>query len=134
LPAILTVEPRSGVPLYLQIIEQVKRAVAVGALALGEQLPTVKALALELTINPNTVARAYRELERDGVIETSPGRGSFVSAERAPAAVRDGVAGTAGRALGDAVREAKAVGLLRTEVRALFDDILARWYPTEEEE
>ncbi len=131
--AILTVDPRSGVPLYLQIIEQVKRAVAVGALALGEQLPTVKALALELTINPNTVARAYRELERDGVIETSPGRGSFVSTDRAPAAARDGVSGTAGRALGDAVREGKAVGLTRTEVRALFDETLKRWYPTEEE-
>jgi ABC-2 type transport system ATP-binding protein len=69
-----TVDPRSGVPLYLQLIEQVKRAVALGTLAGGEQLPTVKALALDLTINPNTVARVYRELERDGVIETSPGR------------------------------------------------------------
>src|SRR5579864_368439 len=73
-----TVDPRSGVPLYLQLIEQVKRAVALGALAAGEQLPTVKALALDLTINPNTVARVYRDLEKDGVIETSPGRGSFV--------------------------------------------------------
>jgi GntR family transcriptional regulator len=130
----LTVDPRSGVPLYLQIIEQVKRAVAMGALAPGEQLPTVKALALELTINPNTVARAYRDLERDGVIETSPGRGSFVRNDGAPAAARDSVAGTAARALGDAVREAKAVGLSRDDVRALFDDTLARWYRTEEME
>ena len=75
---IFTVDPHSGVPLYLQLIEQVKRAVLLGALGPGEQLPTVKALALELTINPNTVARVYRELERDGVIETSPGRGSFI--------------------------------------------------------
>ncbi len=127
--AILTVDPRSGVPLYLQIIEQVKRAVAVGATALGEQLPTVKALALELTINPNTVARAYRELERDGVI---PGR-SFSTTDWRTAAARDGVSGTAGRALGDAVREAKAVGLTRNDVRALFDETLERWYPTEEE-
>ncbi|MBV8602073.1 MAG: GntR family transcriptional regulator, partial [Candidatus Eremiobacteraeota bacterium] len=73
-----TVDPRSGVPIYLQLIDQVKRGVALGSLAPGEQLPTVKALALELTVNPNTVARAYRDLERDGVIETSPGRGSFV--------------------------------------------------------
>src|ERR1700694_1130144 len=64
--------------MYLQLIEQVKRWVARGALAPGEQLPTVKQLALDLTINPNTVARAYHLLERDGVIETSPGRGSFV--------------------------------------------------------
>ena len=55
-----TVDPRSGIPLYLQLIDQIKRAVALGTLASGEQLPTVKALALDLTINPNTVARAYR--------------------------------------------------------------------------
>ena len=78
MPVVLTVDPRSGVPIYLQVIEQVKRSVALGVLAAGEQLPTVKQLALDLTINPNTVAKAYRELERDGVIETAAGRGSFV--------------------------------------------------------
>src|SRR5271155_6273724 len=78
MPAVLTVDPRSGVPIYLQVIEQVMRSVALGILGSGEQLPTVKQLALDLTVNPNTVARAYRDLERDGVIETSPGRGSFV--------------------------------------------------------
>ena len=78
MPAVLTVDPRSGVPIYLQIIEQVKRSVALGVLQAGEQLPTVKQLAIDLTVNPNTVARAYRELEREDVIETSPGRGSFV--------------------------------------------------------
>ena len=65
MPAVLTVDPRSGVPIYLQIVEQVKRSVALGVLQAGEQLPTVKQLALDLTINPNTVARAYRDLERD---------------------------------------------------------------------
>lgn len=72
MPAILTVDPRSGVPIYLQIIEQVKRSVALGVLQDGEQLPTVKQLAMDLTVNPNTVARAYRDLEREGVIETAP--------------------------------------------------------------
>lgn len=132
MPALLTVDPRCGFPLYLQIIEQIKRAVALGALVPGEQLPTVKALALELTINPNTVARAYRELERDRVIETSPGRGSFVRADGASAAAHDAVGQTAARALGDAVREAKAVGLTRDEVRALFDETLKRWYDPKE--
>ena len=78
MPAVFTVDPQSGVPIYLQIIEQIKRSVALGILQAGEQLPTVKQLALDLTINPNTVARAYRDLERDTVIETAPGRGSFV--------------------------------------------------------
>ena len=87
-----TVDPGSGVPLYLQLIEQVKRAVALGTLGAGEQLPTVKALALDLTVNPNTVARAYRELERDKVIETSPGRGSFVRSEDGAADVRRAIA------------------------------------------
>jgi GntR family transcriptional regulator len=133
LPALFTVDPRSGVPIYLQIIEQVKRAVAMGALDPGEQLPTVKALALALTVNPNTVARAYRDLERDGVIETSPGRGSFVPAAGASAAVREAVAGAAARALDDAVREAKGVGLSRASVRALFDETIERWYPAEDQ-
>src|SRR5579859_2746973 len=81
MPTIFTVDPHTGVPIYLQLIEQVKRSVALGVLAPGEQLPTVKQLALDLTINPNTVARAYRDLERDAVIETAPGRGSFVRAD-----------------------------------------------------
>jgi GntR family transcriptional regulator len=127
MPAVLTVDPRSGVPIYLQIIEQIKRSVALGILQVGEQLPTVKQLALDLTVNPNTVARAYRDLERDGVIETSPGRGSFVRAN----GVAEGpkVAAEIGRdALDVALREAKAVGLEREQVRELFEAAIARWF------
>lgn len=128
--AIFTVDPRSGVPIYLQLIEQVKRGVALGTLASGEQLPTVKALALELTVNPNTVARAYRDLERDGVIETSPGRGSFVRNNgTASAELRTDVAEPA---VDDAIRTAKGLGLDSNEVRRLFDRALSRWYPGEE--
>jgi len=132
LPAIFTVDPRSGVPIYLQLIDQVKRGVALGTLAVGEQLPTVKALALQLTVNPNTVARAYRDLERDGVIETSPGRGSFVRANGE--AKTDLRADVAGPAFDDAVRVAKGIGLDRGAVRRLFENTLNRWYPGEEEE
>jgi GntR family transcriptional regulator len=64
MPVILTVDARSGVPIYQQIVEQVKRSTALGVLLPGEQLPTVKQLALNLTINPNTVARAYRGSRR----------------------------------------------------------------------
>lgn len=78
------VNPHSGVPLYVQIEEQVKTAIASGVLEEGDRLPTVRELALELTINPNTVARAYRELERAGFIDTTPGRGTFVKAVKAP--------------------------------------------------
>ncbi|MEW6244926.1 MAG: GntR family transcriptional regulator [Bacillota bacterium] len=73
------VDPSSGVPIYLQIVEQMRQAAATGLLASGEQLPSVRELALSLTVNPNTVARAYQELERDGVIAVVRGVGTFVS-------------------------------------------------------
>src|SRR5580698_11537071 len=71
--------PASGVPLYLQLMEQVKHAVETGALRAGEQLPTIRKLAEDLVMNPNTVARAYRELEHAGIIEVKHGAGAFVS-------------------------------------------------------
>ena len=133
MPTMFTVDPRSGVPLYLQLIEQVKRAVALGALTPGEQLPTVKALALELTINPNTVARVYRELERDGVIETSPGRGSFVRGTDAAAAEGRRMADdVAQQSLADAIRGARSLGLGRRDVEAIIYRLLDRWYPPSE--
>ena len=131
--AVFTVDPRSGVPLYLQLVEQITRAVALGILAPGEQLPTVKALALDLTVNPNTVARVYRELERDGVIETSPGRGSFVRANGNAGEARRAVADVALAALEAAIRDAKSLGLARDDVEQLFARSIARWYPTEED-
>lgn len=76
---LLHVNPSSGVPLYLQIQNQVKHAVSAGALKHGDALPSVRKLAADLRINPNTVARAYTELERDAVIRTVPGGGTFVA-------------------------------------------------------
>jgi GntR family transcriptional regulator len=131
MPAVLTVDPRSGVPIYLQIIEQIKRSVALGVLAPGEQLPTVKQLALDLTVNPNTVARAYRELERDEVIETAVGRGSFVRSNGTAASASAAASDVGGEALAQAVREAKSVGLTSAQVRALFETVMARWFPEE---
>lgn len=131
MPAVLTVDTRSGVPIYLQIIEQVKRSVALGVLAPGEQLPTVKQLALDLTVNPNTVARAYRELERDDVIETAPGRGSFVRGNGTADAARAAAADLTAIAFDQAVREAKAVGLEPTHIRDYVETALARWFPEE---
>ena len=129
MPAIFTVDPRSGVPIYLQIVEQVKRSVALGVLAPGEQLPTVKQLAADLIVNANTIARAYRELERDQVIETMPGRGSFIAGKGTIAGAKRAVADVADQALIQAVREAKSMGLKRNELKALFERALDRWYP-----
>src|SRR5437870_9604200 len=73
---------RSGVPVYRQIIDQVLVAVATGACTGGEQLPTVRQVAVDLAINPNTVVRAYRELEIRGVLETQQGTGTFISNQK----------------------------------------------------
>ena len=72
-------DPRSGVPVYRQIIDQVLGGIAAGTLTAGDQLPTVRQVAVDLSINPNTVVRAYRELEIRGVLETQQGTGTFIS-------------------------------------------------------
>jgi len=76
---VFSIDTKSGVPLYRQIIEQVKFAIARGDLEPGNQLPTVRQLAVDISINPNTVIRAYRELELEGLLATQQGSGTFVS-------------------------------------------------------
>ena len=77
---LLHVNTSSGLPVYLQIEAQVKQAIAAGALEQGDALPSVRKLAAQLRVNPNTVAKAYQNLERDGVIRTVPGGGTYVAA------------------------------------------------------
>jgi GntR family transcriptional regulator len=76
------IDLKSGVPFYRQIIEQVRFAIARGVLKPGDRLPTVRQLAVDLSINPNTVVRAYREMEIEGVLDTQQGSGTFVGAVR----------------------------------------------------
>ena len=78
----LKLDLRSGVPVYRQIIDQVRAGMAAGTLAAGDQLPTVRQLAVDLAINPNTVLRAYRELELGGMLETHQGTGTFISEKK----------------------------------------------------
>lgn len=72
----------SGVPVYRQLIDQVQAGIATGSLAIGHQLPTVRQVAVDLAINPNTVMRAYRELEIRGVLDTQQGTGTFIAAQQ----------------------------------------------------
>lgn len=72
------IRPESGEPIYMQLIRQIKNAVTSGTLPVGTQLPTVRQLAADLVVNPNTVARAYRDLHKDGVLENTQGRGTYV--------------------------------------------------------
>ena len=74
-----SLDPKSGVPFYKQVILQVEMAIADGRLTTGDQLPTVRSLAVDLKINPNTISRAYRELEIRGVVNTQQGTGTFIS-------------------------------------------------------
>ncbi len=81
-PFQLALDLHSGVPVYRQIVDQVRGGLASGSLTEGDQLPTVRQLAVDLAINPNTVMRAYRELELGGLLETHQGTGTFISAKK----------------------------------------------------
>ena len=81
-PFTFRLDARSGVPVYRQLIDQVQAGIATGVLALGYQLPTVRQVAVDLAINPNTVMRAYRELEIRGVLDTQQGTGTFIAAQQ----------------------------------------------------
>jgi GntR family transcriptional regulator len=114
----------SGVPVYLQLIEQVKHAIDVGALRPGDQLPAIRRVAEDLVINPNTVAKAYRELEHEGVIELRQGSGAFVSENgRAGRVAR---VRTAQPVLQAALERLTAAGLTPEEIRRLFEAELLR--------
>ncbi|MBV9479133.1 MAG: GntR family transcriptional regulator [Acidobacteria bacterium] len=112
----------SGVPVYRQIIDQVRGGIASRLLSVGDQLPTVRQLAVDLSINPNTVARAYRELELGGVLETHQGTGSFISAQKIPQGHQERSRQLA-QIVADSVARAGAIGFtvedLIKELRAL---------------
>jgi GntR family transcriptional regulator len=117
--------PSLGVPIYLQLMEQVKHAVETGALKPGDQLPGIRPLAEQLVINANTVAKAYRELEHAGVIELRHGAGAFV-ASQAAISKKASDALRAGQALVEsAVARLRVQGLTDDEIRRLFEAELA---------
>lgn len=86
---IFKLNPQSGVPMYRQIQDQILFGIASGQLTPGEQLPTVRALAVDLKVNPNTVIKAYSELERDGILTTEQGTGTFIAASARPPIATD---------------------------------------------
>jgi GntR family transcriptional regulator len=114
----IRVRPESPVPIYEQIVSQVVFAVAGGDLGPGDLVPSVRDLAAELVINPNTVARAYQELERLGVVEARRGLGMAVTAE-APKRCRDRRKESVRERIREAVREAVAAGLSSDDVQKL---------------
>jgi GntR family transcriptional regulator len=116
----MQIDPGSHVPIYLQIAEAVRSAVAAGVYRPGEILPSLRALAVELHVNPNTVQRAYDALEREGLIHSQRGRGLFVSergAESAQSLATEGLR----RAFDEAIRSGRGIGLNDEQVRAVFE-------------
>jgi GntR family transcriptional regulator len=113
---------RSGVPAYLQLVQQVRQAIRLGILRPGDQLPTVKEVVTSLTINPNTVLHAYRQLDLEGLVEGRRGVGTFVSAQPAPPPP-EGVK-TLRSSLERWVERARAAGLDDDGMAGLFADAL----------
>jgi GntR family transcriptional regulator len=114
-PFSFKLDPHSGVPVYRQIIDQVQAGLASGTLARGDQLPTVRQVAVDLEINPNTVLRAYRELEIRGVLDTQQGTGTFV-AERPVEETDAERARRLGQFAGEIVARAGTAGFALREV------------------
>lgn len=113
------IAPDDGVPIYLQIVNQVKYLIASGRLSPGEELPAIRVLAERLVVNPNTVARAYRELEVAGVVEKRRTAGTFVSAAGSPLARRERLRILAGR-IDALLAEARQLGIRTDEVVELL--------------
>ena len=114
--------PSSGVPVYLQLMEQVKHGIETGLLRPGDQLPTIRKLAEDLVVNPNTVVRAYRELEHEHVIELKHGSGAFVREARAGSTR---ITRRTQSLVQSAVERLVASGLTEDEIRRLFENELA---------
>jgi GntR family transcriptional regulator len=118
----IRLSPASGVPLYLQLIEQVKHAIETGAIRSGEQLPSVRQMAEDLVINPNTVVRAYRELEHEGVVELKHGSGAFIRESIVP---REKLMHKAQAVVQTAVARLASLDLTEDEIRRLVETELS---------
>lgn len=112
----------SGIPVYLQLMQQIRYGVETGALRAGERLPTIRRLAEELVINPNTVVRAYRELQHEGVVELRQGSGAYVGRT---VVERGRVMTKATRLVGSAIERLAALGLSEEEIRRIVENELA---------
>jgi GntR family transcriptional regulator len=119
----MNVDPSSHVPIYLQIADAVRAAVAAGVYRPGEMLPSLRAMAIEIHVNPNTVQRAYDELEREGLVYSQRGRGLFV-AERGTASAQTAAGDGVRRALDEAIRAGQVAGMSAVQVRKIFETAL----------
>ena len=110
----------AGSPLYMQLMQQIRLAVENGALQDGEQLPGIRTLAEELVVSPNTVAKAYSELEHEGLLELRQGSGAFVFVDRRTRSLADRVQ-AARKRVGDLIERLRDEGLLDDQIRRMFE-------------
>jgi len=126
----LEIDFRSGIPIYLQVVESIKEHVASGRLSPGDQLPTVRSLALELRVNFNTIARAYRILDETGIISTQQGRGTYVM-NTPPPEVSEKIRQNALKALTQRyVADAERLGALPEELTQILNSQLTHYQQT----
>ena len=116
----MNIDTRSHVPIYLQIAEGIRQAVAAGIYLPGESLPSLRALAIEVQVNPNTVQRAYDELAREGLIFARRGKGLFVAEEGAVAAQTRAKQGVR-HAFEQGIRTGRAAGMRTEQLRGIFE-------------
>lgn len=121
----LKLNTTSGVPIYLQIIQQIKELIITGALKPGEQLLSVRELSTQLRINPNTVARSYRELKYEKVIESRWGEGNYVAEDIEEISLKEKEK-IAGEELELVIAKARKLGLSDENISRLFSDIIAK--------
>jgi GntR family transcriptional regulator len=132
MPNWLDVNPRSGVPIYVQLVQQIKHAMEIGVLQSGDQLPTVRQLASELTIAPNTIVKAYDELSALGLIESRQGVGTIVTANF-NGLLREQQREALFERLRLLVRDAANLGVSEAELSSRFNAELTRLYRTPQE-
>jgi GntR family transcriptional regulator len=121
----IKIDPSNGVPLYLQIVNQVKTAIAMGRLLPENCLPSVRQLALDLAVNPNTIARAYLDLEHEGIIYKRPGQGTFVSVRGVEMSKRERLK-ILNELLAKSLVEGVNLGLGAEEMRSAFEQQLQK--------
>lgn len=121
----LDINPRLSTPVYRQLVNGIKEAVALGILTPGERMPTVREMATELSLNPNTIAKAYQKLEQEGIIATMRSRGTFVAGRTVADLnlAREKLTGLVEKIL----VEAYHLGLEREEIERLFAESLDKW-------
>ena len=123
----LEIDFRSGIPIYLQVVERIKERLAAGQLKPGDQLPTVRSLALELRVNFNTIARAYRIMDESGIISTQQGRGTYILELPSPE-VSDAIRTQALRDLTQRyLSDAERLGASADEMEEVWNNQVTRW-------